>query len=105
MRAKSVAVFLGLLENDFTNKDTGELVHYRKATFQNPDDPTDIYTVGVPAGVDVSCLIQYAPCYLLLDFRFSQQYGNFRGRLVNVFPDADTMAYAPALTQAEAANL
>ena len=105
MRAKSVAVFLGLLENDFTNKDTGELVHYRKATFQNPDDPTDIFTVGVPADVDVSLLVQYAPCYLLLDFRFSQQYGNYRGRLVNVFPDFDAMAVAPALSQSEAAKL
>lgn len=100
MRAKLEAVFLGINENEFKDAKTGELVRYRRATFNVRDTP-ETFVLGVPSDLDTKLLKQYSDSYLLVDFRFNSNNNTFKGRLVDIYPDSKAMASSPLFTADE----
>ncbi|WP_302396357.1 hypothetical protein [Eggerthella sinensis] len=100
MRAKLSAVCLGIDENSFVKKDTGEVIEYRRAKFSTRGT-TETFVLSVPKDVDCSSLSEYADAHMLVEFRFDEKYGTFKGRLLNLYPDAKAMAAASSLSQAE----
>ena len=100
MRAKLSAVCLGVDENSFVKKDTGEVISYRRAKFSTRG-PTETFVLAVPMDFDASALAEYSDAHMLVEFRFDEKYGTFKGRLLNLYPDAKTMAAATMHSQAE----
>ena len=104
MRAKVEAVFLGLEESSFVDKKTGEVVDFRRATFNVRNTP-DTFTLSVPKGVTVDRLVQYTDAFMIVDFRFNSANRTFKGHLVNVLADAKALSSAPLLSEEEAIEL
>lgn len=104
MRAKVTAVFLGIQENSFIDKKTGEKIEFKRATF-NVRNSSETFELGIPKDLDTTFLNQYQDAYLLLDLRYNQASRNYTGRVVNVYPDEDTMNFAPMLSQSESQEL
>lgn len=100
MRAKLTAVCLGIEENSFVKKDTGEVISYRRAKFSTRGT-TETFVLSVPQDFDTAMLSDYQDAHMLVDFRFDEKYGTFKGRLLNLYPDAKTMAAATTLSQQE----
>lgn len=100
MRAKVKAVYLGSLTKSFDNKSTGEKVEYRRAQF-DIRGKMDTFVLGMPLDFDASLLKEYQDAYLLIDFAYDAKFNNFKGRLVNLYPDEKTWLAAPELSQAE----
>lgn len=100
MRAKLSAVCLGIEEKTFVKKDTGEVIAYRKAKFSTRGT-TETFSLKVSLDFDVASLIEYQDAFLLVDFRFDDRYNAFTGRLVNLYPDAKSMAAASFRSRAE----
>lgn len=98
MRAKVEAVFIGLEQNTFTDSKTKEVVEYRRATF-NVRGTSETFVLGVPKDVDASKLVQYTDSFLIVDFRYQQNQGSYKGRLVSVLSDAKSLASAPLFDQ------
>lgn len=100
MRAKLTGVYLGTLEKDFKDKQTGELITYRKAKFSTRGT-METFVLSLPMDFDASLLSDYQEAFMLVDFRFDEKYGTFKGRLLNLYPDAKAMAAASTLSQQE----
>lgn len=100
MRAKLSAVYLGIQENEFVKKDTGEVIAYRRAKFSTRGT-METFVLAVPKDLDCSLLSDYADAHMLVDFRFDEKFGTFKGRLLNVYPDAKAMSAAGNLSQSE----
>lgn len=100
MRAKVKAVYLGSLCNDFKDKQTGEVISYRKAQF-DVRGAMETFQLSVPKDLDCACLKEYQDAFLLVDFRYDDKFKNFKGRLVNVYPTEKAWLEASGLTQAE----
>ena len=100
MRAKLTAICLGIEENSFVKKDTGEIISYRRAKFSTRGT-TETFVLSVPQDFDVALLSDYQDAHMLVDFRFDDRYGTFKGRLLNLYPDAKALAAASNLSQQE----
>ncbi|QOS69864.1 hypothetical protein GS424_008525 [Eggerthella guodeyinii] len=107
MRAKLSAVCLGLEAKSFDKKDASgkvvEVIDYRRAKFSTRGT-TETFVLSVPRDLDCSLLADYQDAHMLVEFRFDEKYGTFKGRLLNLFSDAKAMAAAPLLSQSEAAE-
>ena len=103
MRAKLFAVCLGIDQNSFVKRDTGEVIEYRRAKFSTRGT-TETFVLSVPKDLECSLLSEYADAHMLVEFRFDEKFGTFKGRLLNLFPDAKAMAAAPLLSQSEVAE-
>lgn len=104
MRAKVQAVFLGIQENEFTDRKSGEVVKFKRATFNVRNSP-ETFQLGVPKDLDHSLLAPYADAFILVDFRYNEAARNFTGRVANVYSDLKSMESAPLLSQKESMEL
>lgn len=100
MRAKLSAVCLGIDQNSFVKRDTGEVIEYRRAKFSTRGT-TETFVLSVPKDLECSLLSEYADAHMLVEFRFDEKYGTFKGRLLNLYPDVKAMVSASNLSQAE----
>lgn len=103
MRAKLSAVCLGIEGKSFVKKETGEVIDYRRAKFSTRGT-TETFVLSVPQDLDCSILSDYQDAHMLVEFRFDEKYGTFKGRLLNLYPDAKAMAAASTLSQMEQAE-
>lgn len=86
MFAKVSAVYLGTTCNNFTDQKTGDVVEYRKSSF-NVRGEAETFTLSLSKDMDVTYMLPYTEYVLEVDFR-PQQNGTFKGRLVGFDQEA-----------------
>lgn len=84
MRSKLSAIFVGGVDSSFQNKD-GDTIEFRQGRFAIPGEmETPIFSF--PKGLDISNLKPMEPAHMVVDFRYNDQYKNFKARVVAIYP-------------------
>lgn len=89
MKSKVIARFIGGVDSTFKN-DKGEEIAFRQGRFGIPGEmETPIFRF--PAELDTSLLEPFQTAYLVVDFRYNDQYKNFKGYVDAIYPDEKSL--------------